>query len=87
VFCEVEDGAVLLSTEAEVYYGLNRVGARIWALLPPASVTLEDLCSTLGSQYPEVDPGALRDDVMALLEDLTRCELLVPPGQSQSDKL
>ena len=33
VYKAVADGAVLLHTETEVYYGLNRVGARVWELL------------------------------------------------------
>ncbi len=56
VFCEVEGGAVLLSTVDETYYGLNPVGARIWTLLPPAHGSLESLCEALAGEYPDVDP-------------------------------
>jgi hypothetical protein len=78
VFCEVQEGAVLLSTEEEAYYGLNGVGARVWSLLPPNGKTLQDLCAALGEEYPEVDPESLRADVVALLEDLVSAHLALP---------
>ena len=70
VFCEVEGGAVLLSTADETYYGLNPVGARIWTLLPPAHGSLESLCEALAGEYPDVDPASLQDDVLDLVLDL-----------------
>lgn len=78
VFCEVEEGAVLLSTAEEVYYGLNTVGARVWKLLPPSHSDLEELCSVLALEYPEVNAEDLRADVAALLDDLVRTRLVVP---------
>jgi coenzyme PQQ synthesis protein D (PqqD) len=72
VCCEVEQGAVLLSTEDETYYGLNPVGARIWALLPPVHFSLDNLCRELASSYPDASLEILQDDVLALLDDLLR---------------
>lgn len=77
VYCDVEDGAVLLSTTGEVYYGLNRVGARIWTMLAPAHSSVEELCATLSREYPEVDPAVLRADLMDLLDDLAANGLVV----------
>lgn len=77
VYCEVEDGAVLLSTEEEAYYGLNAVGARIWALLPPAHETLGSLCDALNQFYPAVSPNTLRQDVLELLTDLLKNGLVM----------
>jgi hypothetical protein len=72
VFCDVEGGAVLLSTANETYYGLNSVGARVWALLPPVHGSLESLCEALAGEYPEVDPTMLQADVSDLVDDLRR---------------
>ena len=47
IFKELDEGGVLLSTTDEVYFGVNPVGARIWALLPPVSHTFGELCSAL----------------------------------------
>jgi hypothetical protein len=44
----VADGAVLLSTKDEVYYGLNSVGTCIWEHLPPVLTELDDLCARVG---------------------------------------
>lgn len=77
VFCEVEGGAVLLSTASETYYGLNPVGARIWSLLPPARGSFEEMCETLAVEYPEVDAAVLAADTLALLASLRASNLVV----------
>jgi len=69
IFKRVQDGAILLDTRSEVYFGLNLVGSRIWEMLP-GCVTLEALCVALGQEYPEVDEGMLRLDIVELLEEL-----------------
>jgi hypothetical protein len=70
IFREVEDGAVLLSTKDEVYFGLNRVGARIWGLLSLQDHDLDDLCQALADEYPEVGLESLQEDVSELLTQL-----------------
>jgi len=70
VFCPVAEGAVLLSTEDEVYFGLNHVGARVWQLLPPTSESLGELCAVLTSEFPDAAPEVVREDVIELLEAL-----------------
>lgn len=69
VCCDVEGGAVLLSTVTETYYGLNSVGAKVWALLPRHS-SIETLCSELQKEYPEVELAVLTQDITELLTDL-----------------
>jgi hypothetical protein len=73
----VSDGGVLLDTAAEVYFGLNAVGMRVWQLLPPSCQTLDELCATLAQTYPEVAPEELRRDVTELLAQLEQQGLLV----------
>lgn len=70
LFQALPDGAVLLDTRSEVYFGLNPAGARIWQLLPPATHTLDALCAALAAHYPDADPGTLRADAEALLDAL-----------------
>jgi len=77
VFCPVEDGAVLLSTTDEVYYGLNHVGARVWQLLPPKFETLDELCHALADEFPDAPAEVIRDDVTALLEELRQQGLVL----------
>ena len=75
----VGDGAVLLSTKDEVYYGLNAVGTCIWERLPPVLAELDDLCASVSNLYPDVDPQTIRVDVQELIDDLLAHGLLCPP--------
>lgn len=71
VLCRaVDDGAILLHTEDEIYFGLDPVGAAIWSLLPPACRTLGELCGRLSHDYPDVAEETLRRDVAELLDTL-----------------
>ena len=62
------DKAVMMDLERGSYYGLNGVGARIWALLEqPAS--LGQICDRLVEEY-EVEPDECRQAVTAFADDL-----------------
>lgn len=87
IYRPVADGAVLLHTGQEVYFGLNVVGAQIWELLPPACSTLEEVCATLGARYPDVPAPTLRADVLELLAELERSGLVVGPGTAADSRL
>jgi hypothetical protein len=86
IYRALSDGAVLFSTEDEVYFGLNAVGARVWELLPPVSSTLDELCAALAAQYPDVDPNVIRSDVVELIEELRSHRLVVPNGSEHADE-
>ncbi len=75
IFKPVSDGAVLLQTESEIYFGLNRVGAQLWQSIGEES-TVEQLVQTLGEAYPEVAPEVLESDVAELVQQLTESGLL-----------
>jgi hypothetical protein len=67
---------VILDLVDGTYYGLDDVGTRIWHLLDtPRCVA--DLCDTLEAEY-DVDRPALERDVMALLTDMARRNLVQP---------
>jgi len=80
LFQPVSEGAVLLHTEQEIYFGLNGVGVEIWELLPPACTELDELCARLSDRYPEVPRGELCSDVTELLEQLKSQGLVVAAG-------
>ena len=78
VVCKpVSEGAVLLHTETEVYYGLNGVGLRVWESLPPACQDFTEVYDTLQRFYPEVDRAQLVRDVAEILEALSTEGLIV----------
>jgi hypothetical protein len=76
VFKELDTGAVLLSTVEEVYYGVNQIGARIWALLPPVTSTFGELCNILTSEHPDADPEQVRRDAQRFLDDIVANRLV-----------
>jgi hypothetical protein len=78
VFKSLSEGALLFSTDDEIYLGLNEVGCRVWQLLPPACETLEEMVDQLVREYPEVTADVIRADVLELLEDLGKHGLLEP---------
>ena len=79
IFRELPDGAVLLSTETEIYFGLNEVGTRIWQLLPPNSSSFAELCGRLASEYPDAPLETIRTDVAELLDALLEQQLAFVP--------
>ena len=82
IFKALATGAVLYSTEEEVYFGLNPVGVRVWELLPPVQSRLEDVCRLIAADYPEVSEEVIRADVSELLEELTKLGLVQPASAS-----
>jgi hypothetical protein len=65
---ELDGEAVLLNVNTEQYYGLDEVGARLWAVLTQAESLQAALDQLLG-EY-EVEADVLRRDVEALAADL-----------------
>lgn len=85
LFQPVPDGAVLLDTRSEAYFGLNAVGARIWQLLPPATETADELCAALRAAYPDAAAETVRADVAALLRALRDAGLVAHAGALDTD--
>lgn len=84
IYKALSDGAVLFSTEDEVYFGLNEVGSRVWELLAPATRTMDEVCAALAAQYPEADPAVIRADVMELIAELATHRLVISQGSEQT---
>ena len=83
IFKPVSEGAVLLHTESEIYFGLNHVGAEIWQRLADGC-EMEALIAGLCELYPAVEETQIRGDVRQLLEDLQESSLVIPGGVSES---
>lgn len=85
VYNRVSDGAVLLSTDGEIYYGLNETGALVWERLGDCD-TLDALCRELEGEYPDVGRDELRRDVGELLEELVDHGLLRREGGGDGER-
>lgn len=69
-FSIVGEDAFLLNTQSNKYYGLEKVGARLWQLLTEGR-TLEESCRILLEEY-EVKAEQLEQDLLELLEDMQK---------------
>lgn len=67
--------AVLLNMQTEQYFGLDKVGTRVWEVLAEAG-TPEMIVAKLVAEY-DVDEAVLRRDIDALLAELVQAKLIV----------
>ncbi|MBI1808595.1 MAG: PqqD family protein [Gemmatimonadetes bacterium] len=65
---------VILSVKDGVYFGLDPVGARIWALLQERR-TLDDVADAVAAEY-EVDRARALADLLALAAELLDAGLI-----------
>ena len=65
---DLDNETVMMDIERGDYYGLDSVGARIWALAE-APVSFSDICEKLQAEY-EVSPEQCESDVTRFLGDL-----------------
>jgi CRP-like cAMP-binding protein len=70
----IQGSTIMLDLKQGQYYGLDDIGADIWARLAEP-ITVGDLCDQLTAAYA-VEAGTCRRDVLRLLEKLRRRELL-----------
>jgi hypothetical protein len=74
IYQTVRDEAVLLNLKSQQYYGLDRVGSRMWTLL----VEQGDLLTVARTLEPEYDVGneKLRQDLNTFVGELIGAGLL-----------
>ncbi|MGE0554387.1 MAG: PqqD family peptide modification chaperone [Gemmatimonadales bacterium] len=86
VAVEVDRTVVMLSIAQGMYYGMEGVGRRIWALLETPR-TVASLCDRLMEEF-EVDRADCEADVREFLEQLRQSSLIrvhdVPPDSTDA---
>ena len=65
---------VILNLKDGVYYGLNSIGSRIWALIQEPR-TVREVRDTLLQEY-EIEEECCTQELLALLQDLASHELI-----------
>lgn len=75
VACELGDEVVILSLANGTYYGLDPIAGRVWTLLGEGR-SLGAIRDTLLDEYSGVDYDQCTRDVLALVEQLLRCDLV-----------
>ena len=65
---KIDEEVILMSIEADSYFGLDPIASRIWELLEEPK-SLQELTATLTEEY-EVDADTCQQDVQELLDDM-----------------
>jgi hypothetical protein len=74
ICCDLNGEAVILSLKTGTSYGLDQVGARIWALIQEPR-TITDLLHILLSEF-DVDSARCEQDLRLLLRNLNEAGLV-----------
>ena len=74
IFQELDKEAVLLDLNGEAYYGLDEVGKRLWQLLAENG-DFEAAVAKMLKEF-EVEEDELREELLALLEDMAQADLV-----------
>jgi hypothetical protein len=74
VSCALDGDTVILHLGSGTYYGLNAVGSTIWNLIQEPR-TIDEIHNRLLQQY-EADAGDCERDLLNLLDDLTKADLV-----------
>jgi hypothetical protein len=72
---KIEDEAILMSFEADSYFGLDPVGSRIWELLTIKASTTNELVVLLTEEY-EVDEKTCRENIQEFIDDMSTKKLI-----------
>jgi len=75
LFNEIDGEVVMLSVENSEYYGMDKVGSRIWELLEQP-VKFRELINRLASEF-DVNEMQCTTDTMAFLKKLSIKKLLL----------
>lgn len=73
---EVGEEVVLLHLASGTYFGLDPVGARIWALIGEGK-TFAQICETMADEF-DAPHARIEQDLQALTRQLTEQKLIFP---------
>lgn len=73
--CSLDDEAVILSFEKGVYYTLNPVGSRVWALIQKP-ITVGEIRDVILEEF-DTNKETCEEDLLLLLSDLKKEGLIV----------
>ena len=73
---KIDEEVILMSIEADSYFGIDPVGSHIWELLSKQPATTNELVQILMEEY-EVDEETCRKDVQTFVDDMSLRKLIV----------
>ena len=72
---KIDEEVILMSFEADSYFGIDPVGSHIWELLSIKPATINELVQILVEEY-EVDEETCRKDVRTFIDDMCARKLI-----------
>ena len=72
---KIDEEVILMSFEADSYFGIDPVGSRVWELLSKQPASILELVQILVEEY-EVDEETCRMDVQAFVDDMFARKLI-----------
>lgn len=75
LFSKIDDEVIIMSIEADSYFGLDPVGSRIWELLEQPA-TMDELVSQLVQEY-DVSEAECRQDAQDFVTEMVARGLIL----------
>lgn len=75
LFSKIDDEVIIMSIEADSYFGLDPVGSRIWELLEQPA-TMDELVSQLVQEY-DVGEAECRQDAQDFVTEMVARGLIL----------
>ena len=72
---KIDEEFILMSFEADSYFGIDPVGSRIWELLSEKPASINELVVILVDEY-EVNEETCREDVQVFIDDMFARKLI-----------
>ena len=72
---KIDEEVILMSIEADSYFGLDPIASHIWYLLSQKPSTINELVQFLMEEY-EVEGDTCRMDVKTLIDDMSARKLI-----------
>ena len=79
IWCDLGGEAAVLHLPRGIYYGLDSVGARVWALIQTPT-SIRDVRDAIVREY-DVDTDRCERDLMVLVAELAAAGLIVVTDQ------
>jgi hypothetical protein len=79
MFLNVDNEAVLLNTETELYFGLDDIGTIFWDDLTNAP-SIQTALERLASKFDGVDEATLRNDFIEFIDKMQQRGLITVEG-------
>ena len=75
IFSSLDEETVMMSIEKGLYYGLDKVGRRLWEMLETPCL-VSDMCGRLVDEY-DVSPEQCSSDVLVFLDRMIENSLVI----------